>query len=264
MPFRPRRVRGIVAQMKAETANFLRDLNWHFYSQFAGAFASTRRRLQPGVERLLAELPDRGDWLDIGCGSGWLAVEWLRRGRRSAYLGVDFSPGLLDEARQQVEAAGGGGRTVDFKQVDLTQPDWAFPLAGGGFVGGLCFAVLHHIPGHTQRQVFLRGAAGLIPPGGLLALSVWQFQNSPKLAGRVLPWEQVGLAHADVEEGDTLLDWRHALPGQTEQVGCRYVHQFSAPELAGLAETCGFAVEQSFESDGEGGRLGLYQVWRRL
>ncbi|HWR65068.1 MAG TPA: hypothetical protein VN364_03015, partial [Bellilinea sp.] len=63
--------------------------------------------------------------------------------------------------------------------------------------------------------------------------------------------------------GDTLLDWRYALPGQPEQVGLRYVHLFSREELAELAAQAGFAVESEFESDGEGGRLGLYQAWRK-
>jgi hypothetical protein len=74
----------------------------------------------------------------------------------------------------------------------------------------------------------------------------------------------LGLQNEDLEEGDTLLDWRRALPGQAEQAGLRYVHLFSRPELAGLAAQSGFAIEQEFESDGKGGRLGLYQVWRAM
>jgi len=60
------------------------------------------------------------------------------------------------------------------------------------------------------------------------------------------------------------LDWRHALPGQAEQSGLRYVHLFSRLELAELAASSGFIIEQEFESDGEGGKLGLYQVWRSV
>jgi tRNA (uracil-5-)-methyltransferase TRM9 len=91
---------------------------------------------------------------------------------------------------------------------------------------------------------------------------VWQFQHSPRLLARRQPWELAGLSESDVEEGDTLLDWRYALPGQPEQTGLRYVHLFSPAELAGLATDCGFNIEQEYASDGEGGRLGLYQVWR--
>jgi len=45
-------------------------------------------------------------------------------------------------------------------------------------------------------------------------------------------------------------------------VGLRYVHQFDPQELAELARSCGLQVEQVYESDGQGGGLGLYQVCR--
>ena len=57
--------------------------------------------------------------------------------------------------------------------------------------------------------------------------SEWQFQHSPKMMSRVLPWATVGIDEAEVEEGDTLLDWRHAAAGQGDERGLRYVHLFS-------------------------------------
>jgi len=33
--------------------------------------------------------------------------------------------------------------------------------------------------------------------------------------------------------------------------------------VADLAAQAGFTVESEFESDGDGGRLGLYQSWRK-
>jgi len=79
---------------------------------------------------------------------------------------------------------------------------------------------------------------------------------------RVQPWERIGLSAADVQAGDTLLDWRYALPGQPEQVGLRYVHRFTPEELAHLALLSGFEVVETYESDGQGGRLGHYEVWK--
>ena len=81
---------------------------------------------------------------------------------------------------------------------------------------------------------------------------------------RRLDWERAGLSETDVEPGDTLLDWRFALPGQAEQVGLRYVHLFSREELAELAAQSGFEISETYELDGEGGRLGLYQVWKAV
>ena len=70
-------------------------------------------------------------------------------------------------------------------------------------------------------------------------------------------WERIGLTAAGVDAGDYLLDWRRG--GE----GLRYVHQFSEEELSTLATESGFEVAVTFYSDGEGGRLGLYQVWKK-
>ena len=72
----------------------------------------------------------------------------------------------------------------------------------------------------------------------------------------------VGLNSSQLEEGDTLLDWRYALPGQEEQRGLRYVHLFSRQELSLLAAESGFKIDSEFESDGKGGHLALYQIWK--
>lgn len=246
--------------MDPHTAARLLELNRRFYHDYGGSFAATRRRIQPGVLRVLDRLPDQpGDrWLDLGCGSGALAAEWLRRGRQSAYLGLDFSAPLLEEARRAAESAPGAGQAA-FKQADLSSPGWADGLEGG-FRGALAFAVLHHLPGADLRARVLRQAAALLAPGGLFALSVWQFQHSPKLLARVRPWSEAGLSESSLEPGDTLLDWRAEAPGRPEAAGLRYVHQFSLEELHALAAQAGLAAAETFESDGLGGRLGLYLV----
>jgi len=250
--------------MDPEAAARLIALNRRFYHDYGASFAATRRRIQEGVSRALDGLPDApGErWFDLGCGSGALAVEWLRRGRQSAYLGLDFSAPLLDEARRAV-AGLPGARQVAFDQADLASSDWAAGL-GGGWRGGLAFAVLHHLPGYDLRARVLRQAAGLLAPGGLLVYSVWQFQHSPRLLERVQPWQAAGFDEAALEPGDTLLDWRAAAPGQPQAPGLRYVHQFNEAELRELAAQAGLEIAAAFESDGRGGRLGLYQVLRKL
>ncbi len=253
--------------MLSETTARLLDLNRQFYQNFAQAFASTRRRIQPGVRRrVLAGLDLEGDWLDVGCGSGALALEWIeafnRRGcLQGSYLGLDFSAGLLDEARRSLPPLPAGLR-IAFQQADLSDPKWFELLSGRKFKGILCFAALHHLPGEALRTQVLKAVHSLLEPGGLFIHSEWQFQNSPKLLERVVGWSTVGLNESDLEPGDTLLDWRHALPGQADRTGLRYVHRFDPSELERLAKASGFSISETFESDGQGGRLGLYQVWR--
>ena len=246
--------------MQPQTIQFLLELNQRFYDDFARAFAATRRQVAPGVQRAAEEMPQAGSWLDLGCGSGELARLLARRRFKGHYLGLDASAGLLAEAQQ--DPPGSPEFQVAYRQADLAAADWAEGLALGAWQVISCFAVLHHLPGMALRVRILQQARRLLGEGGRMVLSVWQFQHSPKLIARIQPWERVGLTAEEVEEGDTLLDWRYALPGQAEQVGLRYVHLYNRDELAQLAETCGFTIESDYEAGGEGGRLGYYQVWR--
>lgn len=68
--------------------------------------ASVRRGRDQMRATLLGWLPDRLDGLavlDAGCGTGSLAIEASRRGAQ--VLGVDLSPGLIQEARSRAAAA---------------------------------------------------------------------------------------------------------------------------------------------------------------
>lgn len=56
------------------------------------------------VAELLEPLPAAARVLDLGCGSGGVAVELARRGY--AVEGIDAHPGLVDEARERARAAG--------------------------------------------------------------------------------------------------------------------------------------------------------------
>lgn len=59
------------------------------------------------------------------------------------------------------------------------------------------------------------------------------------------------------------------LPAETELTalwrrggdGLRHVHHFNEAELGELASASGFRAAETFYSDGEGGRLRLYQIW---
>lgn len=237
--------------MNPETVSNLLALNRQFYQTFAHSFSATRQRLQSGVRRVLAALDSQANILDLGCGNGELARALARRGHRGNYVGLDFSAELLVEAV---------GRNVispyKFIQLDLSSPDWDAAICNLQFDVVLAFAVLHHLPGADLRLQVLRKIRPLLSPAGRFIHSEWQFLDSPRLRARIQPWETVGLTAAEVERGDYSLDWRSG--GQ----GLRYVHHFSIEELAALAEETGFTIVETFFSDGEGGKLGVYQVWR--
>jgi 2-polyprenyl-3-methyl-5-hydroxy-6-metoxy-1,4-benzoquinol methylase len=191
--------------------------------------------------------------LDLGCGNGELARALAMRGHGSPYVGLDFCAELLTEARGVGQ---GGVLPCKFIQADLSTADWDAVIGAQNFEVVLAFAVLHHLPGDGLRRQILRKVHRLLSPKGRFIHSEWQFLNSSRLRKRIQPWETVGLTAAEVERGDYILDWRSG------GLGLRYVHHFSIEELAALAEDCGFRIAETFFSDGEGGKLAVYQVWR--
>ncbi len=251
--------------MNDETARELLELNRLFYHEFGNAFAATRRRVQPGVRRVLDGIcvEESADWLDLGCGSGALGCLWAQQSRRGSYTGLDFSGPLLTEARTLTAALSNEQLRLDYVPGDLMDPTWTDSLTGRSFDGVSAFASLHHIPGRANHLRIFRQVQELLRPGGRFIVSVWQFQNSPKLMKRVQPWRSAGIDEERLEPGDTLLDWRYALPENGEKHGLRYVHLFSEDELRRIAAEAGFSDGEVFYSDGAEGNLALYMTFNR-
>jgi tRNA (uracil-5-)-methyltransferase TRM9 len=259
--------------MDALTQQKLIDLNTQFYQTFGAAFAATRLRIQPGIRAVLQEIPGQGKWLDLGCGNGALGKLWAEQGRNGCYVGLDFSETLLAHAASLTGGAVAENLCILYAKAGLTDVRWpvedqpmACNLFGDSavqFDGVLCFAALHHVPSMATRQAVLQHVWRVLKPGGMLIHSEWQFQHSPKLMERRLPWPTVGLQDEELETGDTLLDWRFSLPGQEETVGYRYAHLFTEEELAGLAFNSGFSVQKSWYADGKSGDMAIYQIWQR-
>ena len=247
--------------MDSSTAERLIELNRDFYDRFGSSFSATRQRIQPGVRRVLGMLNGDESILDLGCGNGELARELAKRGQRGSYLGVDFSRPLLRDAElppEGVAVAPWRHFSARFVQADLAQLSVfsdQLSIAGGWSVV-TAFAVLHHIPSHELRLSILRIVRRLLKDDGLFIHSHWQLLNSEKLKARIQPWEAAEIPSSAVDAGDYLLDWRNG--GN----GLRYVHHFGEQELDELAKASGFHVIDAFYSDGDGGRLGLYQNWR--
>jgi len=238
--------------MNSSITRQLLEINHRFYDRFGDQFSATRQRLQPGVKKILETIQGDVSVLDLGCGNGNFLRELVRRGHTAPLLGVDFSLSLLRNA--------GSTPGVFFRKVDLSQlPANSDQLSvEGGWSVITMFATLHHIPSAEIRLDILRTVRNLLKDDGEFILSNWQFLNSAKLRSRIQAWDRVGINENDLDEGDYLLDWRSG--GE----GLRYAHQFSADELSGLADQVGMRVINSFLSDGDGGNLGLYQIWRPI
>jgi SAM-dependent methyltransferase len=239
------------------------EINREFYQNFAAAFVDKRKRLQPGVLGAIEDLPMDAQVLELGCGHASLAAHLQRLGFQGAYVGLEQSEALLERRSKALRPP-----TFEFRRADFSEPNWPESLAktelsdaelperldhAGRFDWVLAFAVIHHLPAEELRLAILTEIRRLLSPTGSFALSVWDFMNSSRLRGRIVPWPQAGLSADEVDPADFLLDWRNG--GK----GLRYVHHFENEELHGLAEKAGFQVLEQFHSDGG---LGLYQRWR--
>jgi len=240
--------------MDSSTAARLVEINRDFYTRFGDFFSATRHRLQPGVRRVLEMLHGNESILDLGCGNGEFARELAKRHHHGSYLGVDFSLPLLRDAGSQPE-----GFSARFVQADLTQLSTnPSVMESGTWDVVTAFAVLHHIPSLEMRLNMMRVIRELLSDHGQFIHSNWQFLNSEKLRARIQSWDAAAVTATDVDAGDYLLDWRSG--GE----GLRYIHQYGESELSALAGEAGFSIQDSFYSDGEGGNLGLYQIWEKV
>ena len=104
--------------------------------------------------------------LDIGCGTGTLAIAAARRvGEKGAVTGVDPSPELLARARKKARRAGlsvtlevAGGEQLPF-------PDASFDVV-------LSSLVFHHLPHNVLRSSALEIRRVLKPGGRLLVVDI--------------------------------------------------------------------------------------------
>lgn len=248
--------------MNRATAQRLAQLNREFYDAHGEAFAESRPRLHPGIQRVLARIEGGARVLEIGCGDGKVGRRLAARGVH--YLGLDASAAMLERAERLSEQGAVNSKrpppftargSLTFIYADLLDPAWSNALADRRFDWILAFAVFHHLPGAEARAEILKTLTAHLAEGGRLALSNWQFTRSARLKRRVAPWAVIGLSAGDVEPNDYLLTWERG-----GAHGLRYVHVLDEAEARRMAADAGLTVREVFQADGEGGKLADYVV----
>lgn len=254
--------------MDRQTSRALCAINRDFYRRHAAQFSRSRQAPWNGWNRVLRRMQEHGagaaPWslLDVGCGNGRLARFCAHHaGRPFTYVGVDSSPELL----QLAHAALSELPNVTLLELDVVSDDREVILPRRfrrRFTLVAAFGLLHHIPGRARREALLRELAACVAPGGLLALSLWQFARFERFRRKLVACDAELVergGHIDqLEAGDHLLPW-----GPTAGT-LRYCHFVDTDEAAQLL--CALPELQrvdSFDADGKNGRLNHYVLLKR-
>jgi len=138
----------------------------------------------------LARLKPGETVLDVGCGTGSLAIRAKRRvGPTGAVFGIDASPEMLARADRKARKAG--------LEIVLNQaPGQALPFPDGQFDAVLSTLMLHHLPRKAREHCSQEIARVLKPGGRVLAVDFSApAQNQKRMLGRIHRHGHVKLAN---------------------------------------------------------------------
>jgi len=193
----------------------------------------------------------------VGCGNGRFG--WFLAGQQPElrYLGLDTSAELLEIARSR----GPIGAGAELRQLDVVEQDLDACLGERRFSLVALMGLLHHVPSAERRRALLRALAGRLRPGGLLALTSWQFEAYQRFRDRIVAWEAYNreaaapIDPAQLEPGDYLLRW-----GRGARL--RYCHFADEDETHALLAPLPCQTLASYRADGREGNFNHYVVLR--
>ncbi|HJZ91051.1 MAG TPA: methyltransferase domain-containing protein [Gemmataceae bacterium] len=199
--------------------------------EYDGALAGTPL-LEADVRFAEEHFPTPGRLIDLGCGTGRLAIHFAARG--DLCLGVDLSEPMLAVLHEKAAAA---GLSIETLKANLVELD---PLPAASFDYAAClFCTLGMIRGAENRARFLGHVRRILKPGGVFVVHA---HNARYRFGR-------GLGKRGPEKGDrTMPQYR----GGAELT----LHHFTRRELVAALAAAGFRVREIEPmSAGPGGRL---------
>jgi SAM-dependent methyltransferase len=163
------------------------------YERFLGRWS----RLLAGPFADFARLPEDGRVLDVGCGTGSLAITLAERRQRGRVAGIDIAPPYIAFARSR-------GVAVEFAVGDACR----LPYAERSFVAALAQLSLNFVP---DAAIAVREMRRVVQPGGIIAGAVWDFRGG--LVFQRLFWDTAaGLDSAAGGARDRLFSSPLALP----------------------------------------------------
>jgi len=136
------------------------------YDLISKAFSETRKKhLWPELLRYLAKLKSGDRLLDLGAGSGRL---YRHVPAGVEYIGVDISPGMLEEAKKDHPSAA-------FFEADILHVHSLDKLGQFDYV--FVIAVAHHLDDKELKKLF-SSILKRLKPDGIAILSCWRLLSS--------------------------------------------------------------------------------------
>jgi glycine/sarcosine N-methyltransferase len=164
------------------SSDYDRFVNWSSRLSFEMPFIETQLASLAAGSRPLRVL-------DAACGTGMHAIELARRGHLAA--GADYSPGMIERARQNAHEA---GQVIDFQIAGFGELARKF----NGFDALLCLGnSLPHVAGLAELTRTLEDFALVLRPDGLLLL---QNRNFDLVLNRQERWMAPESAQQDDRE----------------------------------------------------------------
>ena len=170
------------------------------------------------IPALLEATAPATDHLDVGCGTGDLALAAAREGRR--VLGVDPDPDMVSLAGRAASSAG-----ADIDLLGAGAP--TLPLADSSAAAVTANFVVNHVP---DPRATVQDLARVAVPSAPIAMTIWPAAPGPHLAA----YAQAATAAGAVAVPSTRLPEHLDFPR-------------SADGLASLAEEVGLRVRRSEE-----------------
>jgi len=196
-----------------------RVLHWALgYDLLAWVFCLGRERALREKMLDLADLTPGEQVLDVGCGTGTLAVAAKRRmGAKGAVCGIDATPEMIARARKKAKT---NGVDVRFENAVVEK----LPFAEGTFDVVLSTLMLHHL-GRMARQRCLSEIRRVLKPGGrLLAVDF----SEPARNARVLFDYFHRHGHLKFSDLQNMLNEAGFPAVETGALGTRNLHYASA------------------------------------
>lgn len=165
-----------MTEHEATDRAYLPALRWKALTPLFDGVVRITARERAAKRRLLdqADVADGQSVLDLGAGTGTLAIELERRRPGATVIGLDADPEVLEIARRKAADEDRGVEFVEGFSTDL-------PFAAGTFDVVLSTLFFHHLTGPDKRRTAAE-VWRVLKPGGTLHVADWGKASDPLMA----------------------------------------------------------------------------------